>query len=291
MTAITNNYIHLSYRTVLKISGSDRKTFLQGIITNDINKVTDDNAIYALTLSPQGKVLYDFFILESENCYWLDIATIHKDAIIKKFSMYKLRSNVEIIDLSEDYQCAALFGNGVSKEIEIGQRYNAKKFCKGIAYLDPRDNRFGARAIIETENNFQSFKAKEFSEADLGLYEKNRIDAKIPEADIDFISGEAFPLDFGLDKLNAIDFKKGCYVGQEVTARVHHKSSPKKAVYKVTSESSIQEHVGEKITLNDNKAGILTSAFECEGLALLRKSDVENATIAFIESIELKLEQ
>ena len=291
MTAITNNYIHLSYRTVLKISGSDRKTFLQGIITNDINKVTNDNAIYALMLSPQGKILYDFFILESEDCYWLDIATIHKDAILKKFAMYKLRSDVEIIDQSDSYQSVALFGDGVSKEIEIGQSYNVKKFCKGNAYLDPRDNTFGARAIIETENNFQSFKAKEFSENDISLYEKKRIHAKIPEADIDFISGEAFPLDFGLDTLNAIDFKKGCYVGQEVTARVHHKSSPKKAVYKVTSESSIQEHVGEKITLNDNKVGILTSAFGCEGLALLRKSDVENTNIVFIEDIILKFEQ
>lgn len=275
-----NHYIQLPHRSVIEISGKDRKQFLQGLITNDMAFATQEHAIYALMLTPQGKCLYDFFILTNEEGYLLDVPAIHKDAILKKFAMYKLRSDVEMKDQSDRYTCAALFGDKIYDEIAKNQENNVKVFCKGIAYLDPRKEGFGARAIIETENNFQSFEAKDFSKATLDEYHSRRIEQVIPEADIDFISGEHFPLDFGLDHLHAISFEKGCYVGQEVTARVHHKSAPKRGIFKVKADSAIKATHGEPITVNGMKAGEICSVSGHIGLALLRKADIENVNKA-----------
>jgi folate-binding protein YgfZ len=226
-------------------------------------------------LTPQGKFLYDFFIIESDNSFMLDIPLVHKEAILKKFAMYKLRSDVLIEDISTFYQCAILLGENIYSDIEKHKLGAVRSFCKGTAYLDPRSKNLFARAFIEAENHFQAFEAKGFIEGKEEEYDILRIANLVPDADKDMISGESFPLDFGMDRLGAIDFKKGCYVGQEVTARVHHKSSPKKAVYHLHADTTIPQN--EKLVKNqeNRQVGELLTYHETEALALLRKDMLE----------------
>lgn len=284
-----NIYIPLAHRAVIKISGNDAATFLQGLITNDIHKATEQNPLYALMLTPQGKYLYDFFIAKRDGEYFLDVSSTYKNDIIKRLSMYKLRSDVAISDISTQYECAILMGEALTKEIDNDEKGSIRPFCKGTAYIDPRNPQLGARAFIERENHYQSFEAKEFSAADISTYEEARISLAIADGDHDMISGESFPLDFGMDTLGAIDFKKGCYVGQEVTARVHHKSSPKKAIYRVRSVAGNLPQAGTAISYDGKKLGELRSAIEKNGLALLRKDDVKTIDAAKADNIDITI--
>lgn len=271
-----NLYIPLPHRTAIRISGSDRATFLQGLISNNIEKASDTQAIYALMLTPQGKFLYDFFIVTQDESHLLDIPAAHKDTILKKLKMYKLRSDVIIEDLSDTHECSALLGENVWAEIEEKTAGLIHGFCKGVAYSDPRSTKLFARSFIEKENHYQSFEAKEFSKGNIEDYERLRITAAIPSADEDMISEKSFPLDFGFDKLGAIDFNKGCYVGQEVTARMHHRSDLKKALYQVkTDTASSLPASGSAVTADGHKLGELRSSVGHIGLALLRKEEVD----------------
>jgi len=281
---MTNNlYIPLNNRAIISVSGNDSATFLQGLITNDIKKVSSENAIYALMLTPQGKYLYDFFITMKDETYYIDCSSEHIDTIIKKFSMYKLRSDVKLAK-ADEYEAVALIGEKVVSSID-----NVRQFCKGVAYIDPRSDKIFARAIIERENEYQSFKAYEFAEGDICDYEQTRISLGIPSGDNDLVSGDSFPLDFSMNELNAIDYKKGCYVGQEVTARVNYRGKIRKKVYRLQSEENWPEY-GTKITIKDSKSGHLLSSVKNIALALLRIEDVEkNGNECNVGAIKAKI--
>jgi folate-binding protein YgfZ len=274
---MTNNlYIPLQNRAVIAISGNDAETFLQGLITNDIKKVSKHKAIYALMLTPQGKFLYDFFILQIEDKYMLDCSLESLPQIIKKLSMYKLRSDVNIEDVSDKYEVVALIGDKVFEAVEHKNTGDVKQFCKGAAYIDPRTEKIFARAVIERENEYQSFKAYDFSEGEFEDYEFARINAIVPSGDSDLESEGSFPLDFGMNELNAIDYNKGCYVGQEVTARVHHKGTLRKKIYLLqTNDESPFPASETEIKIADEKAGKRLSATKNVALAILKQEIVE----------------
>jgi len=269
-----NLYIPLNNRAVISITGADKKTFLQGIITNDINKLDEKNSIYALMLTPQGKFLYDFFISEREDLIFIDCAADKISEIRKKLSLYKLRSDVKIEDASETYEVVALIGDGVYKAVEDSTAGYTRKFCKGVAYIDPRSKNMFARSVIERENNYQSFIAYEFEKGELTAYEDVRIGEKIPEGGVDIIYGQDFPLDFGLDKIGAIDYKKGCYVGQEVTARVYHRGKIRKQLYLAKCPSALP--FGADVTSDEIKIGKTLSSTKTHIILLLNQEKVAN---------------
>lgn len=272
---MTNNlYIPLENRSVFTVSGADAENFLQGLITNDIKKASEHKAIYALMLTPQGKFLYDFFILKINGKFFVDCATEKLAAIIKKFSMYKLRSDVVIEDVSNKYEIVALIGDGVFDAVEHKNAGDVKQFCKGAAYIDPRSDKIYARSFIEKENDYQSFKAYNFEKGTSEQHEEVRINSCIPSGDYDMQSEKSFPLDFAIDKLNGIDYQKGCYVGQEVTARVHHRGKVRKKLYLIEGKSSLPAH-GNDVLAGSSKAGIILSSCDNIGLALLQTETVE----------------
>ena len=277
-----NIYIPLEHRNLISISGEDAQNFLQGIITNNIKKVTDTNSIYALMLTPQGKFLYDFFISKMDDKFIIDCNKDQIDNILKKLKMYKLRSDVNIENISDKYEVAALLGDTKLEELENADAGYTKKFCKGIVYLDPRKEQMGARSVIERENEYQSFKAYKFEKGDIEDYEDTRIANTVPSGDFDLESQNSFPHDFGMNQINAIDYNKGCYVGQEVTARVQYKSTLRKKVYKVMTHSRpTLPEFGSDITLDGKKAGKMLSSSKNIGLALLQISYVEEGNKKF----------
>ncbi len=246
-------HIHLQNRALLSIKGSDARTFLQGIITNDINKISAENAIYTCLLTPQGKFLFDFFVAEMDGVLVIDCDSSRKDELKKRLLMYKLRSNVEIEDISGKYKVVAILSDG--------------KIENGISYKDPRDLRMGARAVIPASDKTQG--------GDIAEYEKLRISLAIPDGAKDLEPEGTFPLHNRMDELNAIDFEKGCYVGQEVTTRSKHRGNIRRTLY--TVESPVPLNSGAEIKTADGKlAGKITSSIGGLGIAMLEKEYVES---------------
>ncbi len=232
----------LKNRGVIKISGKDAKPFLQGLITNDINNIGEDKFLYAMMLSPQGRFLYDFFIIKQGDDILLDCPKISMGEITKKFQMYKLRSEVEIM--------------------ETDLLVYASLTPKVGFFPDPRNFKMGYRSVSMHEGH-----------GDFIEYEKLRIENVIPDADKDFIFNRSLPLEYGANQLNAIDYKKGCYVGQEVTARTNYRATIRKKLYKFTAVESLPKE--EEIKVGEYKIGIILGMEGGEGLCLLNVEEYE----------------
>lgn len=255
--------------SLIAISGEDARSFLQGIISNDIYKATASTAIYALILTPQGKYLHELFIVEYEGMLLLSCASKRLPELLRKLTLYKLRSKVTISDVSSGYVMIALPDASQEEEGEV------KAFLEGISYSDPRSRLMGARAILPREHAITTLENAGF-QADECAYEKQRIQHAIAEGEKDLLPEKAFPLEYGMEVLHAIDFKKGCYVGQEVTARTKYRGTLRKHIYRVESKQPLPAY-GTEITANNIKIGTLCSSLGTEGLALLRIEEYETA--------------
>jgi hypothetical protein len=228
--------ILLSRRVVISILGADSANFLQGLISNDIAKASD-GLMYAFFLNPQGRFLADFFILKTETGYLIDIPLENADAIIAKLKMYKLRCDVAIEDLrSKMVVC-------VSK-------------TEGLA--DPRSAALWRRGFYNASSDILQ---------DLLEYEAQRISLLIADGGQDFIYDKSFPLEFRGEELNGVDFRKGCYVGQEVVARIKNKSVLRKRIYKVRGIALPAK--GAELICDGKNIGVMLGSAENVGLALL----------------------
>ncbi len=264
-----SHYIPLTDRGLIRIEGDIRADFLQGLITRNIAAVNEEYAIYCCLLSPQGKYLFDFFVIAFDNSFYLDCALSLKEDLLKTLKRYKLRSPITLTDVTEDFDIAALMGDEINHNITENTTGKTYPFCEGIAYRDPRSLELGARAIIKKDNHFKSFEARKFVLGDISHYHKKRIELMIPEGEKDFLHNDAYPLQWHLDDINAFDFDKGCYVGQEVTIRTKHKGSIRQKVLKLRIPLSLHTTAGDIITLDDKKVGKIGSQFEEYALALI----------------------
>ncbi len=216
-----NNVYILEDRGLLYISGEDCKEFLQNIVTNNINKVDEKNSCYSALLTPQGKYLYDFNISKHKSGYFLDCEKKNIDNLFKQLNLYKLRSKVEILNLSNEFVIAV-----ISKERFLdmdNSKSNAGctiKFREDNIFLDPRNIDLGARLITNLEKLYLSLKKLGLKTADKKEYYKLSHEIGIPQNNTDKLQNKLFGIECNFDELNAIDFKKGCYVGQENTARI-----------------------------------------------------------------------
>ncbi len=232
----------LPHRGVIEIDGEDKETFLQGLISNDINLVTPTQAIYATLLTPQGRFLFDFFITDKDGIFLLDVELARHEALLKKLSLFKLRSKVTL-KARPDLKIYALWGE--------------ENFPRE-AYPDPRLKTLGARLIGQTEPN-----------ASVEEYDLHRLKLGVPEGGIDLLPEKAILLESGLDELNAVSWTKGCYMGQELTARTKYRGLVRKRLFPVKIEGSAPES-GAKVFLGDTAVGEMRSSCNGYGLALLR---------------------
>ena len=215
----------LEDRGLLYISGSDAKEFLQNLITNDIENVSETQSCFASLLSPQGKYLFDFIIIKHKQGYFLDCEKKQIDSLFKQLSLYKLRSKIQITNLSNEFVVAVIsYEKFLSLENSKDQRGHTVKFREDTLILDPRNKLLGARLIINLEKLYLSIKKLGLKSSDKSEYYLLSHKLGIPQLETGKLQNKIFGIECNFDELNGIDFKKGCYVGQENTARIKLKN-------------------------------------------------------------------
>jgi len=228
-----NVYI-LEDRGILYINGANAKEFLQNMISNDINKVTENNSCFASLLSPQGKFLFAFIIVKHKSGYFIDCEKSQTEELFKQLSIYKLRSKVEIMNLSNEFVVAALnkkkFLKFEGAKAILG---NTIKYREDSIILDPRNIDLGARLIINLEKLYLSLKKLELKDSPMDEYYQLSHELGIPQKDMNKLQNKIFGIECNFEELNGIDFKKGCYVGQENTARIKLKNKLSKRLLPV----------------------------------------------------------
>ena len=233
----------LEDRAILFIQGKDAKDFLQNIITNDINKVNEFNSLFASILTPQGKYLFDFLIIKHKNGYFLDCEKIQADKLFNQLTLYKLRSKVEIINLSNEFVVAA-----ISKDKFL--EFDKAKALSGLTIryredpvvLDPRNKELGARIIINLEKLYLSLKKLNLTSSNVDEYYELSHQLGIAQIDTEKLKNQIFGIECNFEELNGIDFQKGCYVGQENTARIKLKNKLIKRLFPIKVISGTLEN-------------------------------------------------
>ncbi len=251
---IKNVYI-LEDRAILYINGEDAKEFLQNLISNDINKVSDVNSCFSSLLTPQGKFLYEFIIVKHKSGYLLDCEKPQAEELFKQLSLYKLRSKVEILNLSNEFVVAAFSHEKFLTFDEAkDQPGYTIKYREDPIFLDPRNKDLGARLIINLEKLYLSLKKLDLHDANLKEYYSLSHSLGIVPKDLNKLKDKLFGIECNFEELNGIDFKKGCYVGQENTARIKLKNKLSKRLFPINVING-KLHEGESIYNNEVEIG------------------------------------
>ena len=251
---IKNVYI-LDDRAILYISGEDAKEFLQNIISNDINKVNDVNSCFSSLLTPQGKFLYEFIIIKHKSGYLLDCEKLQAEELFKQLSLYKLRSKVEILNLSNEFVVAAFSHEKFLTFDEAkDQPGYTIKYREDPIFLDPRNKDMGARLVINLEKLYLSLKKLDLHDANLKEYYSLSHSLGIVPKDLNKLKDKLFGIECNFEELNGIDFRKGCYVGQENTARIKLKNKLSKRLFPINVING-KLHEGESIYNNEVEIG------------------------------------
>ena len=230
-----NNSVYiLKDRALLYVNGQDAKDFLQNLISNDINKVTDNSCCFASLLTPQGKFLYEFIIVKHKSGFFIDCEKSQSEEILKQLNLYKIRSRVEILNLSNEFVVASF---SYEKYLSIDNSKDIRGFT--IRYredpivLDPRNKNLGARLIINLEKLYLSLKKLELKDDKIEDYYYQSYRLGIVPKNLNKLKNKLFGIECNFEELNGIDFKKGCYVGQENTARIKLKNKLSKRLLPV----------------------------------------------------------
>lgn len=269
------SYFVLDDRGLLSVAGDDRHAFLQGLISNDIQKTTAARAIHASLLTAQGRYLHDFFIAEDDGVFMLDAEAARLDDLRRRLTLYRLRSKVTLAPV-EDRVVVALFGADALAALDLpAEPGHAKPFAGGLVFVDPRISGMGARAIVSRER-LEAIAAVGFAAGTREAYDRLRASLGVPDGSRDLPVEKALLLENGFDELNGVDWQKGCYVGQEVTARMKYRALVRKRLLPVRIEGEAPAP-GAPIVLDGEEAGEMRSAAGGWGLALLRLEMVEKA--------------
>lgn len=268
MTGAT--HVELAERGVLAVAGAEARGFLQGLISNDVLRVGPLAAIHAALLTAQGRYLHDFFVVEIAGVLYLDCEAARRDDLMKRLRLYKLRAKVTLEDATPRFAVFALPGAPALAALELGGEPGAAgPLGGGIAFVDPRHAAMGARAILPRDGATAALAALGFAAGDRAAMEKLRLSLGLPDGSRDLVVERSILLENGFDELNGVDWKKGCYVGQELTARTKYRGLVRKRLLPVAIEGPAPEP-GAAITYADQEAGEMRSSANGMGLALLR---------------------
>ena len=249
-----NQIIILKNRGLISITGEDAKEFLQNIITNDINKVSKSSSVFAALLSPQGKYLFDFFVIENDRGYLFDCDGSSVKELMNNLSKYKIRSKVEIKDLSSNYVIGVMnFENFKNIQKELNKQETTLTYRESPVFVDPRDSDLGARIISPLEKLYLTIKKLNLKIVESKSYIEKAFLKGIPVEGLSNLQNQLFGLEINFENLNAIDFKKGCYVGQENTARMKLKNKIRRQLMSIKTEKNVK--IGDEIKYNDSVIG------------------------------------
>ena len=256
-------YYLFKKRGIILIEGKDRFKFIQGIISNDIELLRKKPSIYSSLLTPQGKFQYDFFISNFKEKFYLECNISEQEELISKFMMFKLRLDVKV-SINSDYNIILS-----KKKLNFSERNSSIIF----SFYDPRfDNSFFSRTYADS--NFLNEIKKKYVEINENRYETLRLNNCIPDFSIDATKAKSLLLEMRFDELNGISWTKGCYMGQEITARMKHRNIVKKKIFKVLID--FRSNLKNEITLENETVGKLTSHNKKDGIAFLDTKALSN---------------
>jgi tRNA-modifying protein YgfZ len=262
---------YLPDRAVLRLSGEDVRSWFANLVTCDIAGLRPGEGRWGALLTPQGKILFDFLAtMDEENRLYLDTDRTHAAEFAKRLTFYRLRAKVAVEDLSEGWSVHAILPSLGAMPVD------------GIVFADPRHAGLGQRILQAT--------AGLADEAAITVYHARRIGLGIPEGGKDFALGDTFPHEALMDMLGGVDFKKGCYVGQEVVSRMQHRGTARTRIVPVSGSAPLPA-VGTDIRIGDRSAGTLGSSSGSRGLALLRLDRVEEGGVLEAGDVALTVEK
>jgi len=265
-------YIEMEDRGVLGVAGGDAAEFLQGLVSNDIVPTGEGRAVYAALLTPQGKYLHDFMIVSEAGDFLLDCESARLMDLGQRLGAYRLRADVELLDATEDWRVMAVLGEGAAAQFglsEAGPGALAPLEGGGLIYRDPRPQMPGLRALLPRDAGFAQMEAAGISAGSAADYERARIAAGVPDGSRDMTIGKATLMEFGFEALNGVDFDKGCYVGQELTARTKFRGLVRRRLQRVFVDGVLPPP-GTPVMADGKEAGEICSGLEDQALALLR---------------------
>jgi hypothetical protein len=270
----------LDQRGILAVTGPDRVGFLQGLVSNDVAKLTPSRALYAALLTAQGKYLHDFPMIDVGDELRLDGEAERLGDLKRRLSMYRLRAKVAVEERPE-LAVAAVFGPDALAAFELPAEPGAARPAgDGIALVDPRLAALGARYIGPRETIRLALAALDLTEADFATYDRHRLALGIPDGSRDLVIEKSILLESGFDELHGVDWQKGCYIGQELTARTKYRGLIKKRLFPVKIDGPAPA-AGDIATLDGKEAGEMRSSRDGIGLALLRVEAVsENRVLS-----------
>jgi folate-binding protein YgfZ len=259
----------LTDRGVLRVTGEPARHFLHNLVTANIETLTPGHARYAALLTPQGKILADFFVVEAPAAdgggFFIDAPKALVPDLAQKLTFYKLRAKVTIEPLDALSVLAAWDGIGATEY--------------GLDYRDPRLPALGQRVLIPAEVAQEAAADLGAALVDESAYEAHRIALGVPRGGVDFVYGDVFPHDADLDKLGGVDFKKGCFIGQEVVSRVEHRGTARNRIVPVAFDAHAAED-GSPVMAGEKNVGTMGSSAGNLGLAMLRVDRVADALAA-----------
>lgn len=260
----------LEDRGVLEVTGADRCQFLQGLVSNDVAKATADHALYAALLTAQGKYLHDFFIVALGDALYLDGEAARLADLKRRLGLYKLRAKVSLGEANDRYTVATAFGEGTLDALDLPPEPGAAtRFADGAAYVDPRLAELGARLLLPRSAGVAPLAERGFRISDAAAYDRLRLTLGVPDGSRDLLVDKSILLESGFDELNGVDWQKGCYVGQELTARTKYRGLIKKRLMPVAVEGPLPPP-GTPVMAGDQDAGEMRSGRDGIALALLR---------------------
>jgi tRNA-modifying protein YgfZ len=278
---------HLSDRGVVRVSGADARTFLDGLVTCDLDKVGPDRPRFGALLTPQGKLLFDFLVFEAPQDagggFYLDCLRFMAPDLAKRLGFYKLRAKVAVEDLSETLAVVAGWGDAPKPDDAIG-----------LVGDDPRLPALGWRAIVAAEDaaalasppegEAESREARpgegESATPGHGAYHAHRIALGVPEGGKDFLFNDTFPHEALMDQLNGIDFDKGCYIGQEVVSRMQHRGTARTRIVPVVYEDGFTAEPWSEVTAGERRLGKVGTGANGRGLVMIRLDRAADALAA-----------
>ncbi|MEM7423057.1 MAG: folate-binding protein [Pseudomonadota bacterium] len=252
--------LHDERRAVLEMTGAHGRAVLQDVVTNDVEKAVPGSAVYAALLTPQGKYLFDFFLVDAGDRILIDTLADRAPALAQRLRMYCLRRDAAIA-LREDLAVVLLWS---SDNAPIADRMEGVDPPQTNAVPDPRDAALGWRIVTGNPDAVLA----NVTAAGQAEHDALRITRLVPESGVELVPDDTYILEAGFERLNGVDFRKGCYVGQEVTARMKHKTTLRKGLVRVTVQGDAAP--GTPITVAGNPAGTLFSTHGGAGLAHLR---------------------
>ena len=270
-------YVLLPERGVIALGGAEMVPFLQSLISNDLAKTTENRAGYGALLTPQGKFLFDFVILRQGDALLLDVERERLAALMQRLMLYRLRAKVTLEDASARFAVAAVLGDGVAGRFDLPEQPGAcRPLADGVVCVDPRLARLGVRVLLPPDRLEPALQGLGLARLEAEAYERARLALGVPDGSRDLLIEKSTLLESGFEELGGVDFAKGCFVGQELTARMKYRGLVRKRLLPVLLKGPRPEP-GAIIRLGEREAGEMRSSVDGHGLALLRLDRIAEA--------------